>query len=406
MAAARSSRDQMNAVAPHRGERIYLDHGATSWPKPPAVIAAVSRALTDLGANPGRSAHAMALEASRAVEAARGRCARLLGVPEARQLLFLPGCTIACNLMLKGYLRPGDRVVVGSMEHNAVVRPLASLAAQGLEVVVVAADDTGLIDPGEVERQVRAAPTRAVICQHASNVTGTIQLIGEMAEITREQGARLLVDGAQAVGHLEVDLASLGVDAYAASGHKGLLGPQGVGVLAVAADLELDVLIEGGTGGEASAQPDMPRERPDRYEPGTLNTPGILGLGAAAERLAADGVQRRRRADDLLHRLHEGIDALGGFRVLGPPRPQHRLPLLSVVHDWLTADRIAFDLDRSHGIAVRAGLHCAPWAHRTMGTLEGGAVRFSLSADNSDNHIDRALEALRRIVSRAGHGET
>lgn len=377
----------------------YLDHGATSWPKPQPVIDAVVHALTDLGGNPGRGAYAMALDASRAIFEARGACARLLGVPEARDLLFQSGCTAGCNLMLKGSLKPGDRVVAGSMEHNAVARPLAHLQRLGVEVVVVDADATGFVDPDDVERAVRAAPTRAVVCMHASNVTGTVQLVGDMADIAHEHGALMLVDGAQASGHLEVDIAALGVDAYATSGHKGMLGPQGVGLLYLAPHIDIEAQIEGGTGGGGSESPDMPPERPERYEAGTANTPGIVGLGAAASFLAGEGAAQRQLEAALVRRLHEGVLEIPGFRVLGPPPEVPRVPVVAVVHDRVDADRVAFALDRTYGVASRAGLHCAPWAHRSIGTIECGAVRFGVGWGNTAEHVDLTLRALREIAA-------
>lgn len=377
----------------------YLDHGATSWPKPRPVVDAVVRALTELGGNPGRSAYAMALESSRAIFEARGACARLLGVAQSRDLIFQSGCTAGCNLMLKGLLKPGDRVVVGSMEHNSVARPLARLERIGVEVVVVKADPTGLVDPDDVERAVQTAPTRAVVCLHASNLTGTVQLIGDLADVAHEHGALMLVDGAQGAGHLEVDIALLGVDAYATSGHKGMLGPQGVGLLYLAPGLDVEAQIEGGTGGGGSESPDMPTERPDRYEAGTANTPGIVGLGAAATLLAEEGPAQRQREAELARRLHEGILEIEGFRVLGPPPAVPRVPIVAAVHDRVDADRIAFALDRTYGIATRAGLHCAPWAHETVGTLGCGAIRFGVGWGNTGEHVELTLRALREIVT-------
>jgi selenocysteine lyase/cysteine desulfurase len=341
----------------------------------------------------------MALSASRAIHEARRNCAALLGVPNTRDLLFQPGCTMACNLMLKGLLMPGDRVVAGSMEHNAVARPLAHLARLGVDLEIVKADSTGFIDPDDIERAVRFAPTRAVVCLHASNLTGTIQPVGDLTDIAHEHGALMLVDGAQGAGHLEVDLAALGVDAYATSGHKGLLGPQGVGLLYLAPELAVEPQVEGGTGGGGSESAEMPAERPDRYEPGTANTPGIVGLGGAAEFVAVHGADQREKEAALVRRLHEGFLEIGGFRVLGPPPGVPRVPVLSVVHESVEADRIAFSLDRTYGIATRAGLHCAPWAHDTVGTLGCGAVRFGVGWGNTEAHVDLALQALAEIVS-------
>ncbi|HEY3316824.1 MAG TPA: aminotransferase class V-fold PLP-dependent enzyme [Coriobacteriia bacterium] len=379
---------------------IYLDHAATSWPKPQPVLDAVVSALTECGGNPGRGVHALGLAASRLIFEARGDVAAFLGVPDARDLAFLSGCTEGTNIMLKGLLKPGDRVAVSSMEHNAVARPLHVLAMNGLEVDVIEADETGFIDPDRAEAVVRAKPTRAVICLHASNVTGTIQPIGDLADIAHAAGALMLVDGAQGGGHLPVDVASLAVDAYAVSGHKGLLGPQGVGGLYLAPSLQPEELLQGGTGGGSSELPTQPEMRPDRYEAGTPNTPGIAGLGAAVRFLAEDGRAERQRAEEaaLVGRLAEGLAELPGIRVLGPAPHAPRVPVVSVVHDRVPADRIAFTLDKRYGIAVRAGLHCAPWAHRALGTLGTGAVRFSVGFGDTADDIEAAIDAMRAIV--------
>lgn len=374
---------------------IYLDHSATSWPKPPEVIEAVVHAMADCGANPGRGAYSMALAASRLVFEARNACAQLLGVPDARDLAFVSGCTEACNLMLKGLIAPGDRVVVSSMEHNAISRPLHVLSQAGVEVVTVSADETGTIHARTVERAVRAGRTRAVVCQHASNVTGAVHPIADLADIAHENGALLLVDGAQAAGHLEVDLAALDVDAYAVSGHKGLLGPQGVGVLYLRPGLEAVELLQGGTGGGSSEQDSQPQDRPERYEAGTPNTPGIAGLGAAARLLLAHGEEWRATEQALYRRLKEGVMGIPGVTVYGPDPDESCAPTLSLNVEGIDADRLAFLLDRTYGIAARAGLHCAPWAHRTIGTLETGTLRLGVGYGNTADDVDAVIAAVR-----------
>jgi cysteine desulfurase family protein len=378
---------------------VYLDNAATSWPKPPAVIDAMLSLMHDAGANPGRGTYGMAMAASRVVFEARRDCARLLGVPDPKDLLFMSGCTEACNLMLKGLLSPGDRVVVSSMEHNAVTRPLHVLAGRGVRVDVVEADATGLVDADAIDRAVAAAPTRAVVCQHASNVTGTLQPIGDIADVAHAHGALLLVDGAQGVGHLQVDVVSLGADAYACSGHKALLGPQGVGLLYLRPGLDAEQLVEGGTGGSSSGDQVQPRERPDRYESGTPNTPGIAGLGAAARMLLERGPEIRATEARLARRLREGLLEIPHVALLGPAPEEESVPVASIVSDRATPDRIAFELDRAHGVAVRSGLHCAPWAHRTVGTGETGAVRFGIGWATTDEDIEAALAALRLVLA-------
>ncbi len=381
-------------------ETIYLDHGATSWPKPPQVVDAVAGALTDFGGNPGRGAYRLALDTARAIHAARAGIARFFGVADAADLLFQPGCTQAMNLVLMGLLEPGDRVVAGATEHNAVARPLNMLAARGVEVVLVEPDAEGHIDPDEVERVVRAVPTKALVCQHAGNLTGAIQPVADLSDIAHDHGALMLVDGAQAGGHLRVDIAQLGVDAWACSGHKGLLGPQGIGVLYLAPGCEPAELVAGGTGSGGSEDPFQPKARPDRYEAGTPNTPGILGLGAAIEWLSAHAEEQHAEEQRLTRMLHEGLLGIDGFRVLGPELGAPRVPIVSAVHDRIEVDRIAFALDRSYGIATRGGLHCAPWAHQASGTLESGALRFGIGYGNTQVHIEAALTALAEIVGR------
>ena len=378
---------------------IYLDHSATSWPKPPEVVDAVVNAMTACGANPGRGAYSMALAAARLVFESRRACADLLGVPDARDLAFVSGCTEACNLMLKGLLVPGDRVVVSSMEHNAVSRPLHVLSLGGVRVDIVQADATGTVHAGDVEHAVRAHATRAVICQHASNVTGAIQPIGDIADIAHENGALMLVDGAQAAGHMNVDLAALDVDAYAVSGHKGLLGPQGVGLLYLRPGLDVAELLQGGTGGGSSEEESQPQGRPERYEAGTPNTPGIAGLGAGARLWLAHGEEWRAQEQRIFRGLKEGMSAIPGVTVFGPASDEPCVPTLSLVSDRMDCDRIAFLLDRRYGIAVRSGLHCAPWAHRTIGTLETGAVRFGVGYGSTSDDVAAAIAALTELLA-------
>jgi len=377
---------------------LYFDHSATSWPKPQPVIDAVVRAMTEAGGNPGRAAHALALAASRTVLDARSTVARLLRVPDSRDIIFTPGCTWALNLALKGLLKRGDRVVMSSMEHNACVRPLAWLQTAGVKLAVVKADAEGHLDPDEVERTVMSAPTTAVVCQHASNVTGTIQPIGDFADIAHAAGALMIVDGAQGGGHLELDLPALGADVYAISGHKGLLGPQGIGVLYLAPGVEPRELIQGGSGGSSGAS-EMPRERPDRYEAGTAATPAIAGLGAGAAFVLEHGDALLAAERRLTRLLMEGLAAIEGMTVLGPPVGEERVPVVSVTHERVPADRIAFELDQRYGIAVRAGHHCAPWAHKSVGTSETGAARFGIGWGLTSDDVLAAIAATAEVCA-------
>ncbi len=377
----------------------YFDHGATSWPKPPVVLDAMLAVMRDAGANPGRGAYGMAMAASRVVFEARRDCAALIGVPDARDLFFLSGATEACNLMLKGLIRPGERVVVSAMEHNAVTRPLHVLSERGVRVDVVASGPGGAVDVDAFEQAIAAAPTRAVVCQHASNVTGAVHPIGDLADIAHAARALMLVDGAQGAGHLQVDVSALDVDAYAASGHKALLGPQGVGILYLREGLDADPLMEGGTGAGSGEEASQPRVRPERYEAGTPNTPGIAGLGAAARLLLAEGPAMRAVDRRLALRLRSSLASMPHVTLLGPGLDEESVPIMSFISDAAEPDRIAFELDRRFGIAVRSGLHCAPWAHRTLGTLETGAVRVGVGYGITDEHVDALLQALPQVLA-------
>lgn len=377
---------------------IYLDNGATSWPKPDVVGAAMVHAL-DFGGNPGRGAHTMALATSRAIFEERRRIASFLGVSDPRNLLFQPGATQASNLVLRGFLRPGDRVIVCSTEHNSVTRPLHHLAQSGVIVDVAPVDDWGIVDVESVEGLLSERPTAAIVCQHASNLSGAIQPIADLADIARGAGARLIVDGAQAGGHIPVDLDKLGVDAWCCSGHKGLLGPQGIGVLYLRPGFDVEPLIFGGTGSGGPDATEQPYLRPDSYEAGTQALPLILGLGAAIGVLTEKGVEFQRHEQSLARRLHEGLLSIPTISVLGPVPGAPRVPLVSIVSSAIPSDQIAYELDRRWGIASRAGLHCAPAAHRALGTERTGAVRFGVGPLNTEEHIDTVLEAVSTLVA-------
>jgi len=334
------------------------------------------------------------VETARAIHGVRREVAAFLGVKDSKDLLFQPGCTQALNLALFGLISPGDRVVACPAEHNAVARPLNVLSQRGVEVVLAEADDAGFVDPDSVEALVAEAPTRAVVCQHAGNVTGAIKPVADFADIAHEHGALMIVDGAQAGGHLPIDLTTLSADVWACSGHKGLLGPQGVGLLYLAPACEPDEFVFGGTGQGESELPIGPKHRPDRYEAGTPNVPGIVGLGAAVRWLAEHAETQREHEAALMRRLLGGIAALPGYRMLGPGLDEPRVPVVSVVHEVAPADQLAFALDRRYGVAVRSGLHCAPWAHRSLGTLQSGALRLSVGYGLTEADVDAAIEAL------------
>jgi selenocysteine lyase/cysteine desulfurase len=304
-------------------------------------------------------------------------------------------------LALKGLLGERDHVVTSSIEHNAVVRPLAALETdRGVVVSKVPCGPDGVTDPDDILAAVRP-DTRLVVLSTASNVLGTLLPVAEVGPRLRERGIPLLVDAAQTAGARPIDVEAMGIDLLALPGHKGLLGPQGVGALYVGPGIQLKTLVEGGAGSD-SASPDPPEELPDRFEAGTPNTPGIAGLGAGIATVLKRGVDaigaEERRLAEFLHRELADTD---GVTVYGPSLGTERAPVVSVRFDGLPSAEAAFVLDRAFGIAVRAGLHCAPEAHRTAGTLEEGLVRFSIGHANTESDISAAVEAARQIAEKA-----
>ncbi len=378
---------------------IYLDDAATSWPKPAAVIEAVTRSIERPG-TPGRSSHTQALRASREMAHARRVAADFFSVHDSSNVVFQPGCTAGLNMLLKGLVNPGTRVLISPLEHNSVTRPLYRLSRDfQVEVVKIPTSDDGTIRLSALRKILSGSPVEVMAVQHASNVTGTIQPLGDIVDVAHEYGVKVIVDAAQTAGHIPIDFPLLEADALVCSGHKGLLGPTGVGLVVMDENLETTELIEGGTGsgGERSHEPF--HSRPEAYEAGTPPLASIEGLCAGMEFLMAEGIdQRRTKETELVHSLMEGLLAIEGLRILGPGLGMPRVPLVSFVVEGVNPEIVAARLDREYGIATRSGLHCAPSAHERMGTLETGAVRMSLSADTPPAWIDSAVDATRAIV--------
>lgn len=381
---------------------IYFDNAATSFPKPPEVVAAVTDFLQHHAGNPGRSGHSLALEAQGVVSESRRALAALLGVTDPLRLAFTLNATDALNLALWGLLEPGDRVVTTGMEHNAVARPLHTLASRGVELVQVACAPDGSLDPDDLERELRAASTRLVVMIHASNVSGTVLPVAAAAELAHRHGALLLVDAAQTAGVLPLDVSASAVDLLAVPGHKGLLGPTGTGALYVAPELQLRPLRQGGTGSR-SEQLTQPLEMPDLLEAGTVNTVGVAGLGASVRVLRRIGVEAIRDHETrLLARLLTGLREIPGLRIHGPGDPSRQVAVVSItLEGWDPLD-LAAALDSAFGIAVRAGLHCAPLAHITLGTYPRGTVRLAPGYSTTEADVDQVLEALGELALSAG----
>ncbi len=376
---------------------IYLDNAASSCPKPPGVIEAVDKCLREWCANPGRGAHKTAVAAARVIHQTRQKAARFLGVDDSANVIFTQNATDALNIAMRGLLRPGDHVVSSTVEHNAVIRPLKVFTGEGVDVTLVPGDSAGRVDADAVLGAVRAS-TRLVVLGHASNITGAVQPIPELSIALRERGVPLLVDAAQSAGTIELDMDAMPIGMLACTGHKSLMGPQGVGLLYISPGVELRSARQGGTGTHSEEEQDT-LARPDRYEAGTLNTPGIAGLGAGVDYIEAEGLENlARHKFELTTLLYEGLDAIGDVRIHGPGPGEARGPLVAFNVGELPSSEVAGLLDREYDIASRAGIHCAPGAHQAMGTSRQGAVRLSVGAFNTRADIEAAVAAVERIA--------
>ena len=375
---------------------IYFDNAATSHPKPQAVLEAVARAMTDFNANPGRSGHPAALAAARAVLDTREKLAALLHAGDALSVIHCFNCTDALNLAIKGSLRAGDHVVATALEHNSVLRVLAGLGARGrISFTLVRPRPDGFIDPADIAGAL-TPKTALIACTHASNVTGAVQPVAALGQIAKEKGIRYLIDGAQALGGMPVDVQALGCDLYAFPGHKSLLGPQGTGGLYIRPGVTLFTLREGGTG-SSSDRLLQPSELPERYESGTVNLPGIAGLGAGCGYVMERLSQIMMRERELTPALWEGLNAMEGVALYSPGKEAERAGIVSFNVADLSSDQAA-DFLAQRGFAVRGGLHCAPEAHRFLGTLRRGAVRASLGHANTFGEVEQFLAAVRGLI--------
>ncbi len=381
---------------------IYLDNAATSFPKPDAVPEAIVRFMTRVGANPGRSGHHLSVEAERVRYGTREKIATLFNHTDPQRIVFTANVTTALNLVLLGFVNPGDRVVATGMEHNSVMRPLRFLEGHGVTITLVNAASDGVVDPRDVARTLDS-PTRLVCTLHASNVIGTLVPIGEIGRVCRDHGVPYLVDAAQTAGCVPIDLGKNPIDILAFTGHKGLLGPTGTGGLVFSPTFDerlIRPLIFGGTGSR-SEQERQPEFLPDRFESGTANIAGIAGLSAGLDYILARGVDDiRDHESGLAHRLIEGLRTIQGVAVYGTPDPKKRTAAVSFritgIDNAVAAQRLSEEFD----IMCRAGLHCAPRAHKTIGTFPEGTVRLSIGPFNTGADIDAALSAVAAIARK------
>ncbi len=382
--------------------RIYLDNAATSWPKPETVYAAVEKYMRECGAPAGRSAYSDATEAARIVDRARDLLAKFLGQGRSERIVFGLNGTDVLNLAIHGVVRPGDHVVTTEIEHNSVLRPLRFLQdARKIDVTYVTCDSNGGVDPREIESAIEAN-TRLVAVSHASNVTGAIQPISEIAKSVSQSDALMLVDAAQSVGHLDLQMDEMAIDLLATSGHKGLLGPLGTGVLAIGprAVPRLVSSRQGGTG-TRSEDDRHPDELPERLEAGNLNVPGIAGLAAGVEFLNERGFDGIRAHEiELTRLLIDGLASIDGVNVFGPDSVEDRVGVVSISVAGMDPQEVAAALDSGFHVQVRAGLHCAPRIHERLDThQDGGTVRFGLGPFNTNDDVETAVSAVEEIAA-------
>lgn len=375
---------------------IYLDNAATTLQKPACVAQAVAQAIGSLG-NCARGAYAQSLGAARTVYTVREQLAALFGCARADHVIFTQNSTYALNLALSGLFSPGDHLITTDCEHNSVLRPVYRLMEQGVATSFVPADRLGRLEPAAFERLI-GPNTRAIVCMHASNLTGNVFDIAEIGRIAHAHGLLMIVDASQTAGLLPIDMQRQNIDILAFTGHKSLYGPQGTGGLCIRPGVEIRPFAVGGTGVQTYLRT-QPEAYPTRLEAGTLNSHSIAGLGAALDWLQKTGQEAVYAHDQaLLRRFYDGVRAVPGVTVYGDWDAPVRAPVCALNICGLDSGRVADELAETYGIAVRAGAHCAPRLHEALGTRQQGAVRFSFSWFNTEEDIDAAIGAIERIV--------
>ena len=378
---------------------IYLDNAATTYPKPETVYDEVMRAMKEYGANPGRGSHAMAIEGARVIYETRENLAKLFNIDDPMRVILTFNATDSLNQGIKGILNPGDHVITTTMEHNSVLRPIKELEKYGIENTIVQCNNDGSINLERLEEAIKIN-TKLIVTTHVSNLTGTILPVEKIGAMCNRRNILYMVDASQSAGVLNIDMKKHNIDLLAAPGHKGLLGPQGTGILIINCDDEIKHLKEGGTGSESSNiyQPDF---YPDKLEAGTHNLPGIAGLNEGVKYILNKGTKSiYSHEKKLLELFIDEIKNIPRIKFYGPEDVEHRCGVIPVNLEGVDSSELAFILDTEYGIAVRPGLHCAPLAHKTIGTENIGAVRFSVGPFNEMDDIKAAVNALREIAEK------
>ncbi len=379
---------------------IYLDNAATSWPKPTEVLKAMTEVLERAGGNPGRSGHRLSIAAARVIYDTREKIARFFGISNSLRVIFTGNATHAINLALKGILKPGDHVVTSSMEHNSVMRPLRSLEKQGVRLSIVPCTADGSLDVKDLEKAV-SSTAKLVVVTHASNVVGTILPLAEIASMTHQAGALLLVDAAQTAGAIPIDVKAMGIDLLAFTGHKELQGPPGIGGLVIADHVDVsrvEPLIQGGTGSRSDSE-EQPDDLPDKFESGTANLVGIAGLGAELKWVTDRGIDEiRNHLKKLSQTLIDGLSVLPKVKVYGTLDPERSITIFSFTVAGKQVSEVGLRLDEEYGVLSRVGLHCAPLAHKTIGSFPEGTVRLAPGIFTTIDDIQEAIQAISKVV--------
>ncbi len=375
---------------------IYMDNAATTLHKPDAVKAAVLAAFETMG-NAGRGASEPALDASRVIYGTREKLARFFNAESASRIVFTANSTESLNIAIKGLFCPGDHVITTVLEHNSVLRPLYECREHGVELSILGCDEKGNISYDEMESAVKDH-TKAIVCTHASNLTGNMIDLKKAGEIAREHGLIFVVDASQTAGVWPVDVQNTGIDVLCFTGHKGLMGPQGTGGMYVRTGVEIRPLLSGGSGID-TYNPHHPSQMPTALEAGTLNGHGIAGLGAAVSFLEETGLDViREKEQSLMRRFYEGISCIPGVKVYGDFDTRERAAIVSFNIGDYDSSEVSDELNVEYGIVTRPGAHCAPLMHKALGTVEQGAVRFSFSYYNTEEEVDAAIRAVRELA--------
>ena len=378
---------------------IYLDNASTTFPKAPNVANAMANYITNYGININRGSYALAYDVEDIIYTTRQRLNTLFNGHDPSHVIFTQNVTMSLNMVIKGLLKAGDHVLVSSMEHNAVMRPLTQLLAKDITFDVIPCDKTGSVQLESIEALIRPN-TVAMIINHASNVCGTIQPIESIGAICKEHALHFIVDAAQTAGVIPIDVKACHIDALCFTGHKGLLGPQGIGGIIFTKEMAqtLTPLIAGGTGSFSHLET-MPTNMPDTFEAGTLNLPGIIGLNEGVSYIESIGMENIHNHELALTKAFlEGLHSITGVNIIGKQDIQDRTAVVSITIDDMDAASIAYELESKYHIMTRVGLHCAPRAHQTLGTYPEGTVRFSFGYANTYEDVETALSALHRIL--------